>query len=99
MEIIYWSLAIYSITQIITESYLFKPFRDMWIDIPLVHKFVNCFLCTSVWTAMVSSWLLYSPYIEIFNGDTFIINRMFWDGMFGSGVVWFMHLIENKLSS
>ena len=99
MKIIFWIFAIYGVTQILVEGRVFKFARDIWKDIPFIYKFITCFLCVSVWVSAVASWLFYSPYLAIFNDyEMRTVDRLFWDAMFGSAIVWFLHVIENKLS-
>ena len=75
--------------------------------------FVRCMLCTGVWVSFLYSLFLWSPtdvifgneyskmYVNFYNIDmtnivvTFI--RTFNDGVFGGAVVYFYHVIENRL--
>lgn len=100
MKILFWIFAIYGLTQILVESYICKAFRDIWIDIPIIYRFITCFLCVSVWVSVGASWVFYSPYLDIFDANYGMITSqtLFYDAMFGSAIVWFLHVIENKLS-
>jgi len=91
MNLVFILVVIYQITQIISESYLFKPFRMMFVTrIPFLYKLLTCFLCTSVWV----SFFVHLIFPE-FNLNT----NWFLNTMFLSGCVWFLHVIEDKLTA
>lgn len=103
MEIIYWIIIVYGTTQIITESYAFKFIRDMWENMSDYTKIISillrCILCTSTWISFLYSKIIFSPFFYIFKYN-YIYNTIdltfFFDGMFGSCIIWFIHLIEKK---
>lgn len=103
MEIVYWIIIVYGTTQIICESYLFKFIRDfpekLSIYTAIFSILLRCVLCTSVWISFLYSKLIYSPFQHIYNYT--LINNIdasfFMDGMFGSCIVWFIHIIEKKI--
>jgi hypothetical protein len=130
-----WILAVYGMTQIIVDSYLFERWR---LKISRASRWggelVNCMLCTSVWISLLFSVLLWSPTLEMFvynlvdarrlahmqgeisqgvdNISALMIYIMYkayilWayvrfifvDMMLGSCVVWFLYVLENRLTS
>lgn len=81
---------IYNITQILSESYFFKPFRDLFKQrISFLYELTTCFLCTSVWISFGFQYLF--PEFNL-HGNWFL------NTMFFSCCVWFIHVIENKLT-
>lgn len=89
-------LVLYQITTIISESSLFNPLREFltkrFFPLSLLGYLISCFLCTSVWVGFILSNYLfnfaeYLGYYEI---------SWFWNSMFFSAVVWFIHKIDNS---
>lgn len=100
LQTVIWSLAIYGITQIITEATIFEWLRSTFSNSKndvdkFFGKLISCFLCCSVWVGFLLSVWVWSPssilWPEIPFGNVFI------DGMIGSTIVWFLHIYENKL--
>jgi hypothetical protein len=90
-----WALAGYGITQIITDSSIFRPIRKLLRN-TVLSELVTCFLCSSVWVMGGLSAFLYSPSAEIFQFNNYhIAVYIFTDAMMGSAILWFMRLIEN----
>lgn len=108
IQIIFWLLAIYGLTQIIVETLIAKKVKEqirLWayytnsnFIIFLANGIVtlcNCFLCTSVWIAALASFHWYTPSGELF--DVNLLMNTFTDMMFGSAAVWFIHRFERIL--
>lgn len=96
-----WSLAIYGITQIISEATVFEPLRNFLTNSKFkpfnkVGELISCFLCCSVWVSFFVSIVVFSPSLEIWSHLSFW--HFFFDGMIGSTIVWFFHIYEGKLS-
>lgn len=86
--VIFTIAVVYQITQIISESTIFKPLRN----IPFIGSFLSCFLCTSVWIGFLVSKFVFD-YANYLGLDC----TVFLSGLFYSCVVWFIHVIEHKL--
>ena len=86
-------LVVYQITSIISESSfpLFKWLRTLpgWIG-----ELFSCFLCVSVWIGFIISSKLFDPAYEL----GYVQYSWIWSGLIYSSLVWFIHLIEEKLS-
>ncbi len=100
IQTVLWSLAIYGITQIITEASIFENVRNFLTDsnnriFNFFGKLVSCFLCASVWVSFLLSVWVFSP--SLFFWPYLSIGSFFIDGMIGSTIVWFLHIYENKL--
>lgn len=100
LKTFFWSLAVYGITQIITEATIFEWLRDGLSNsdngiVNFFGKLVSCFLCCSVWVSFALSFL-YSPSFELWPNVNY--GSWFIDGMIGSTIVWFLHVLENRLS-
>jgi len=107
IQIIFWVLIIYGITQIIVESKLFKPLREWYNpgnpknhysnrleyyrDLYL-HTMMTCMLCMSVWVATFVSMHFFSPTLLIYGTSV-----IFYDAMIGSTLVWFLNVFERKV--
>jgi len=99
MQFVLWILIGYGITQIIVDSTLFTRPRD-WAskNLGAIGLLFNCFLCTSVWVFAVLSIILpYSPAQWHWLSTNVWINP-FLDAMIGSTAVWFLNIIEHRLS-
>lgn len=93
LKILVWILIGYSVVQIITESYILKPFRelfkwDWW------QTLVSCTICTGVWVGFGIGYFLWSPSEEIF--DITDYRYIFFDGLLCSVTSWFIYLVENR---
>lgn len=104
MMIVFWCLVVYGFTQIIVESELFKPIRILLKKFFLTQIFamlLGCMLCTSTWASFGLSLIWVSPTVDLLHISPSIINgyqfTWFIDGMFGSCVVWFIHVFEKLL--
>ena len=79
-----WSIVIFTITLIITESKLFEHTRkiiklpNVWYYYPLnfINTIINCYLCTSVWVSVLVSYILFSPSVYIW---PYISNKVYYD--------------------
>lgn len=92
MEALLTILAIYNVTQIISQMYIFKPFRE-WVGTwsGFLYKLLTCFLCTSVWVSLVATLVVWNLAPEM--NFSIVISTMAY-----SCIVWFMYLVENNLS-
>jgi hypothetical protein len=97
IQTVLWALAIYGITQIITEATIFEWLRNRLTPYKFFGKLVTCFLCASVWISFFLSAWVFSPSAVLWS-DLYMIESTFIDGMIGSTIVWFLHVYENKLS-
>lgn len=97
MIVIFAILVTYNISQIISESSfpLFRWLRNLEGNVvkDFIANLTSCFLCTSVWTGILVSWLIfdYAKYLEIQS------LTLFWSGLFYSCCAWFLHCWEVKL--
>lgn len=91
-EFIIIILAAYNITQIITESSIFKPVRVWFVSgrLSAIGQMVSCFLCTSVWICFLLT--LACKNFAVGMSWSIFINTMFM-----SAVVWFIHIIERRI--
>src|SRR6056300_969075 len=102
MEIIFWIIAAYGMTNILVYGSIFENLRNSIhmtaeTNIPIissVFKFlsglISCVMCTSTWVGFFMS-LFFSPF-------TFFIGLhpafgLFFDGMLASGGVWAINAI------
>jgi len=104
-----WVILTYGATQIIVESALFQSFRDaVERRSDFFGRLVTCMLCAGVWVSAITSVVVWSPAVATFDSDSNMIftiagichrTVMLWaDAMIGSVFVWFLHLIDGKLS-
>lgn len=86
--------AAYGLTLIITESYIFKPLRQLLFrQFPdTLGKLVYCCICTGFWAGVICS-LGYHVYM----GTNTHPIRHFMDGVTASGVCWLLHVIVAAL--
>lgn len=67
MNLIYFILCSYGLTQILVYSFIFKPVRPK-------HHFFHCPMCVGFW---VGVFLLFiSPYTELFKFEVSLINSL-----------------------
>lgn len=83
VKFILWILMIYGINQIITQSSLFKDFRE-FTSHKFIKKIVNCFLCNSVWVSFLISFTIWSPSMiafgsEFTHGVIYTTFKSFWE--------------------
>lgn len=97
LKIIFETLILYQIAQIISESTLFSPIRRFflrsnWIPINWIGRLLDCFLCTSVWVGFVLSFVLFnfSEYLGYYSFS------WFWNGLYFSSMAWFLRILESK---
>lgn len=109
---IIWGMISYATSSIIAESSLFKPIRNFFLDLKItawLGRLLSCILCTSVWVSAFFAYNLYSPAfsiwgkriigtMELFGYDVTVAWVLFLDGMLGSCIVWWIHILENKVS-
>ena len=57
MEFIIYILAVYGMTYIITKSFLFQSFRDLFIKHKYLSYLVNCPVCMGFWVALIIYFL------------------------------------------
>jgi len=103
LKLVFWIIAIYGTTQIIVESTLFKPMRNMFDNIysKPIYILLTCMMCSSAWISFTYSICLWSPSDHIFQEQSLIRYydlTFFIDGMFGSCCVWFIHLFEKTIT-
>jgi len=103
---------VYQVTSLISESsfplfkwlrdvgqFVYKPeydskFRERSKYLGWIGDFFGCFLCVSVWIGFIGSVVLFDI------GNFLGYESVSWaiSGLFYSFIVWFIHLIEGKLS-
>lgn len=110
MELIFWIIAAYGMTNILVYGSIFENLRNAIhitaeTRIPIispVFKFVSglisCVMCTSTWVGFFMS-LFFSPFTAYFGLHPAF--GLFFDGMLASGGVWAINAIvewfeENK---
>lgn len=97
LKILFEVFVLYQITQVISESTLTKPFRDYlnkhsrYTVVGFLHSLMNCFLCTSVWVGFTLSFFLFD--LAAYLGYT---HSWFWNGLFFSGITWFLYVWEQS---
>ncbi len=101
MTLLFFIAAAYSITQIVVESILFKPLRDLFNTFwtKPIYILLTCILCTSVWASFILSFFFISPSALYFNLEGSEFKYYFLDSMIGSFFVWFIHLFERLINS
>lgn len=96
LAFIFSILIIYNVTQIITETKIFKPIREFIPWAPIKYL-LSCFLCMSVWVAGLISYLLYPISSVVWVLPMW--QHVILSALIYSCVTWFLSLIEHKLSS
>lgn len=101
MTLLFFIAAAYSITQIVVESILFKPLRDLFNTFwtKPIYILLTCILCTSVWASFILSVFFISPSELYFNFEGSKFKYHLLDSMIGSFFVWFIHLFERLITS
>ena len=97
LQIIFETLILYQISQVISESYLFSPMRNFfiesnWIPLNWFGKLIDCFLCTSIWVGFGLSLYLFN--LAEYLG--YLQFSWFWNGLFFSCLTWILRVLENK---
>jgi len=102
LKVIFQILVMYQMTQIISESKLTKPLRDYLLSRSRTSKVAwffyelsSCFLCTSVWVG----FLLTLPLFDLAAYMGYTTMSWFWNGLFFSCLTWYLHLLENRITS
>jgi hypothetical protein len=102
MEIIFWIIAAYGMSNILVYGSIFENTRNAIhttgsLNIPIispVFKFVSelisCMMCTSTWVGFFMS-LFFSPFTTYFGLHPAF--GLFFDGMLASGGVWAINAI------
>lgn len=101
MKFFLWVLGAYGITQIIVETQYFdwlKNFFRKFILTRWIGEMFDCILCTSVWVGFLFGAFFHSPTQTEFQLSNFWIS-IFLDGMISSAAVWFLHVIEKRITS
>lgn len=99
LQVFVWIFIIYGITQIVVEAQIFAWLRDGLATSRIIFfrwlsYLVKCFLCSSVWVSFILGYLVFSPTAVFWPLTAF--QNAFLDAMFGSALVWFMHIMEFK---
>ena len=102
MEIFFWILAAYGMTNILVYGSIFEGLRQSIhtmaeTSIPVItptFKFISglisCVMCTSTWVGFFMS-LFYSPFTYFYGLHP--VFGLFFDGMLASGGVWAINAI------
>jgi hypothetical protein len=101
MIFLFFITAAYSITQIVVESILFRPFRELFNTFwtKPIYILLTCILCSSVWASFILSFFFISPAKLYFNFEDLPFKYHIVDSMVGSFFVWFIHLIDKLIVS
>lgn len=83
----------YGMSTIIVYGSILKPFRDFLnkYNPSFFGELVGCMLCTSTWVGFFLSLCMFSPTGDIYNMP--LPFNIFFDGMFGAGIVWSINAI------
>ena len=101
MELLYWTLASFGLSNIIVYGKIFEKQRN-WIteNSTFFGSLLNCIMCFSFWSGFLLS-LIYSPSNALlFNFNTslpLILLSSFIDGLYSSGSVYLINTIIEKL--
>lgn len=102
MEIFFWILAAYGMTNILVYGSIFEGFRNSIhklantnvLVITSIFKFlsglISCVMCTSTWVGFFMS-LFFSPFLYFYGLHPTV--AVFFDGMLASGGVWAINAI------
>lgn len=101
MELIYWTLASFGLSNIIVYGKIFQTQRDYITSRSnFFGSLINCIMCFSFWSGILLS-LIYSPSNALlFNFNTslpLILLSSFIDGLYSSGSVYLINTIIEKL--
>ena len=101
MELIYWTLASFGLSNIIVYGKIFEKQRDYITQHSnFLGSLINCIMCFSFWSGIILS-LIYSPSNALlFNFNTslpLILLSSFIDGLYSSGSVYLINTIIEKL--
>jgi hypothetical protein len=97
MDLILFSLISYGITTIVTQSKIFGWLRD-WAEgvSPYWSSLVRCPMCFGFWCGIFLSLCLFSPVGYIWGIDN-LLQGLFFDGCFSSGINHILYAIHHKL--
>lgn len=102
MEIIFWIIAAYGMTNILVYGSIFDGLRNSIhataeVGIPIISRIfkfisglISCVMCTSTWVGFFMS-LFFSPFTAYFGIHPAF--GLFFDGMLASGGVWAINAI------
>ena len=101
MELLYWTLASFGLSNIIVYGKIFQTQRDyITSHSNFFGSLINCIMCFSFWSGIILS-LIYSPSNALlFNFNTslpLILLSSFIDGLYSSGSVYLINTIIEKL--
>lgn len=101
LKLFMWTMFGYGLTQIIVESALFSGIRG-WIAARSVFlmKLTSCMLCSGTWISALLT-MLWSPSEVVFTHEVIIFRSALFiimNGVIGGAFIWYLHLIDNKLS-
>lgn len=99
MGFIVWGFLAYGWTNIMVFGSMFETWRDFWgrISPKFFGKLFSCPMCLSTWVGFFLSytfgnWDYNTPMLAY--GITLPIMRIFLDGVLTSGIVWFIHTVQ-----
>lgn len=99
LKIVFQTLVLYQVSQIISESKISRPLREYLKEMSSVSTFakvlyelISCFLCTSVWVGFLLTFVLFD-FADYLGYD---IVSWFWNGLFFSALSWFMYVWEQS---
>lgn len=103
MEILYYVLMTYGLTNILVYGKIFDVPRN-WIikQIPFLKGLLTCMMCLGTWVGMLSSFFFWSPVMSLkiendilnFNIGMVYPFAIFLDAMFTSGTIWLIHTLQ-----
>lgn len=90
---IYCFLA-YGITNIGVFGSIFKGWRDFWdrVNPGFFGKLFSCMMCLPFWVGVALSYFVFS--LTSLIGIESAAAQIFLDGCLTSGIVWFMHTVQ-----
>lgn len=80
----------YSLTMLLVESVLFKRVRESF-EGSFVGNMLKCMYCTGMWVGF-GLYFIYPPTTQ-FN----IFINILLSGLYYSAIIWWIHLLEDKL--
>ena len=104
VKLILFSMVAYGATNIMIFGSIFNGWRNFFgvnSDEPkFFGKLFGCFMCLPFWWGVILSIFMFSPTIEFLNDFYSILKfylSLFFDGCLGSGSVWLIHTLQEKL--
>ena len=98
----------WGITNVVSGSKLTKPIRDWALCPESIRTMLNCYMCTAFWVGMAIS-VLFNAQLGVCSSLTLFLPDApqaysialgaLFDGFIGSGIVWIMFVVLEKLGA